>query len=237
MEFRLGDELRVLHVHQVLGIEAFGRELGISEYADLPRPVRQVLQCNRPYFMRRPHGHIVQGPAPDSLVFAHEFRIACSVVALGFVLVQGLADRLPAGAPEVPGFFVPQVDIPAGLIKLVKCITEDSSSRAALHKAVAAGIHRDDRAVVRRSEIVRPGCGRIGIGDDILSGFLVKIAVLHMIVLLMICPLICRLILTQQTFSRNRNIKKAAGKTGRSLFSGYYSISPSSGASSGAWPK
>ena len=179
MEFGPGDKLRILHVHQVLGVEAFGGKLRIAEHADLPRTVCHVLQGDPPYFMGGTHRHIVQRPAADSVVLAHEFRIAGTVVAFRLILLQRLFYRLPAGAPEISGFLIPQVDIPARFIKLVECIPQDPSGSSALHKAVSAGIHRNDRTVIRGSQVIRPGTRGVRIGDDIFSGFLVKVSVLH----------------------------------------------------------
>ena len=100
-------------------------------------------------------------------------------MAFALIGIQGLGHRLPAGGPEIPGFFIPQVDIPAGLVKLVEGIAQDPACGTALDKAVSAGVHSDDGTVIRRSEIVRPGGRGIGIGNHILSGFLIKIAVIH----------------------------------------------------------
>ena len=130
------------------------------------------------------HRHIIQGFAADSVVFAHKFRIAGAMVAFRPVLFQRLFHRFPAGTPEITGFFIAQVNIPARLIKLVEGIPQDPAGRAALHKTVSAGVHCDDGAVIRRSEIIGPGSRCIGIGNHIFPGFLVKISVLHPLILL-----------------------------------------------------
>ena len=179
VELRPRDELGVLHVHQVLGIEALRCELRIAEDGDLPRPVRQVLQGDAPDLMGRTHGDIVQGAAADPVVLADEFRIARAVVAFSLVLIQRLLHRFPAGGPEFPGLLIAQIDIPAGLIKLIEYIAEDPPGCAALDEAVSAGIHRDDGAVIRRAKIVGPRGGSIRIGNHIFSGFFVKVSVFH----------------------------------------------------------
>ena len=149
VEFRPCDELCVLHVHQVLGVKALRRQFRVSEYADLPRPVGQVLHADPPNLMSRAHGTIIHRTAPDPVVFTDEFGIARPVVAFGFILVQRLPDRLPAGAPEVTRLFIPQIDIPSGFVKLIEGIAEDPSGGPALDEAVSAGVYRNNRAVIR----------------------------------------------------------------------------------------
>ena len=149
VEFRLRDELRILHVHQVLGIEAFGRQLGIAEYADLSGLVRQVLQADPPDLMGRSHGDIIQGLAADPVVLADDLRIAGAVMAFRFILLQRFGHRLPAGGPEIAGLFIPQVDISSGLVKLVERIPEDPSGSPALDETVSAGIGCHDCTVFR----------------------------------------------------------------------------------------
>ena len=179
MEFRLRNELSILHVHQVLGIKTLRRQFGITEHSNLPRPVRQVLHRDPPHLMGRAHGNIVQDPAADPVILADNLRIARAMVTFGLVFFQRLRHRLPAGGPEVTRLLIPQIDIPARLIKLIEGIPQNPPGSTALDKAVSPGIHRYNRAVFRRSQIIGPGRRRIRIGNDILSRLFVKIAVLH----------------------------------------------------------
>ena len=149
MELCLGNKLGILHVHQILRVQALCCKFTVAEYADLPFPVRQVLQADPPDFMGRAHGNVIQCPAADAVIFTDEFRIAGAVVAFSLILFQRLAHGVPAGRPEVSCFLIPQVDIPAGLVKLIEGIAQDSSRGAALDKAVASGVHRYDGTVIR----------------------------------------------------------------------------------------
>ena len=90
-----------------------------------------------------------------------------------------LFHRAPGSRPEIAVRFVAQIHIPAGLIELVEGVAQDTAGCTGLDKAVAAGILRHDGTVRRRTEIVGPGHGRAGIGNDIFPFLVIKIAELH----------------------------------------------------------
>ena len=179
-----GDELGVLQVDGVLLIVAFGGELAVGENGKLPGPVGAVGNLHPPDLVSGAKGHIVQYPAGDACVHAFHLGIAGAVAGYGVEVMKGLFHRPPRGRPVVAVFIVPQVHIAAGLVKLVEGIAQDTACRAGLDKAVAAGILGDDGAVFRRAEVVGPGHGRAGVGDDVLPRRIVKITVLHGVFLL-----------------------------------------------------
>ena len=180
MEFRAGDELGVLHVHQVLLVIAFGGQLAVAEDGQLARLAARVAHLQPPDLMGRALRHVIQRVGGDARVLGADLGIGGAVAAAGLEAVQRLFHRPPAGGPEIAGFVVPQVDIAARLVELVEHIAQDAPGGAGLDEAVAAGVLRDDRAVLGRAQVVGPGHGRARIVDDVLPRLAVKMAVSHL---------------------------------------------------------
>ena len=179
VELGHGDELGVLHVHQILGIEAVGGEFAVAEHADLPGRIARVGHLKPPDLVGRVHGHVVQGLGFDAVIGGFDLRIAGAVAGDGFKCFQRLFHRPPGGGPEIARFLVPQIDVAARLVELVEHIAQDAPRRAGLDEAVAPGVLGHDGAVIRRTQIVGPGHGRAGVGDHVFPAGVIKITVLH----------------------------------------------------------
>ena len=124
-------------------------------------------------------GDVIQGFGPYAAVQGFDFGIGGAVTADGFILFQGLFRGTPGGGPEIAAFVVPQVDIPAGLVELVEHIPENPSGGAGLDEGIAAGVLGDDGAVGGTAQVIGPGHGRAGVGDDVFPGRVVEVTVLH----------------------------------------------------------
>ena len=56
---------------------------------------------------------------------------------------------------------------------------QEAAGGGALVERVAAGVVGDDRAVLRRAEVVGPRARGVGAGDDVFLGVVVEVTVLH----------------------------------------------------------
>ena len=174
-----GDELGVLHVHQILGVEALGGELTVAEHANLPRLVARIGNSQPPDLVGSVQGHVIQRLGRDTVIFAFDLGVAGAVAGDGVVFLQILFHGPPGGRPEIAAVLVAQIDIAARLVKLVEHIAQDAARRAGLDEAVAARVLGHDGAVLRRAQVVGPGHGRAGIGDDVFAFRVVKETELH----------------------------------------------------------
>lgn len=174
-----GDELGVLEVHQILLVVGFGGEFAVAQGRDLAGLVGLVGHLNAPHLVGSALGHVIQHLGSDTGVFALDLGVGGAVAGDGLVLLQGLLHRTPGSRPVVAGLVVAQVDVAARLVELVEGIADDTASGAGLHEAVAASVLGHDGTIFRIAQVVGPGHGGTGIGNDVLAGFVVKIAVLH----------------------------------------------------------
>ena len=179
MEFGDGDELGVLHIHQILSVEGFGGQLAVAEQADFPLFVPRVLHLHPPYLVGGVQGHVIQRLGFDAVIARFDLGIGRAVAGDGLKLIQRLFNGPPGGAPEIAAFLVPQVHVPARLVKLIEHIAQDAPCRAGFDEAVAAGVLGDDGAVCGRAQIIGPGHGRAGIGDQVFTLVIVKVSELH----------------------------------------------------------
>ena len=180
-EIRLGDEQRVLQVHLILLVIVVVDELAVTRNGKLARLVVIVRDDRVPYFIRSVLRHIVGRLRGDLLILGRNDRVRGTVAALALVALKGLAHRCPRGRPVLSALRILDVNVAARLIKrhAVETIADDTSVRAGLHEAVSARVVRNDRAVLRGSQIVSPCRRGVGSGDDVLLCFLIKITVLH----------------------------------------------------------
>ena len=178
------DELAVLQIGQIVEGRPIAGIFDISEGRQPPRLIGRVGQLDPPDFHRPAERHEIGRFGADAGIIRGDRRVGGAVAALGFVLVERLADRLPGGAPEVTGLSVAQINIAPGLIE--RHGIEANAGEAALCggfvERIAAGIVGDDGAILGRAEIVRPRARRIGPRDDIFARGVVEMAVLHLMI-------------------------------------------------------
>ena len=138
---------------------------------------------------------ITNGKSPDFIESTIRNIIAClgmnlaiirfndaitqTMTALILILIQRLRYRHPAGRPEVSTVIVTQIEVTAGLIEIIEDISKDSTVCAGFTETISTGIVRDDRAILYRTQIIGPGFRCVRVGNNILSGFIIKITVFH----------------------------------------------------------
>ena len=173
------DEKGILEVHLVLLVVAVIGKFRIAGQGQAAGPVRVIGDGEGPDFIGLALRHIVNCLGGDACIACLHPGVAHAVAALDLVIFQVLGHRLPRGRPEVPAVVIPQIDVPARLVKLVEHIPEHPAVGARPLKAVAAGVVGDDGAVGRRPQIVDPGGRGVGTVDHIFAGFVIKISVSH----------------------------------------------------------
>ena len=173
------DEEGILEVDLILLVVAVVGELSIACQGQAAVPVRVIGDGEGPDFISFALGHIVDGLGGDVCIAGFHPGVAHAVAALDLVVVQVFSHRLPGSGPEISALIIPQIDIPARLVKLVEHIPENPAVGTRPLEAVAAGVVGDDGAVGRRPQIVDPGGGGVGAVDHIFAGFVIKISVSH----------------------------------------------------------
>ena len=138
---------------------------------------RGVLQRQLLQLAGRAHGHHDGEPGFHALLLSLENGIAEAVAAA--IAVQGGPGRQEGGAPDR----VPVADIeaaPALVVgRIVVAETGDAPQLGVPIEGVAAAGVGDQGEEALVAQVVDPGQGRIGTGDDIFPGLVVKIAVSH----------------------------------------------------------
>ena len=175
-----GDEERVLEVDLILLIVVVVGELHEAEHGERAGLVGGIGDLGAPYLIGLAGGDVVGRLGRDAGIGGGHDGIRRAVAALALVLVEGLADGLPGGRPEVAALGVAQVDVSARQRHHgIEAESEVASIRAGLHEAVACGVIGDDGTVGGVAEVVDPGRGGIRAGDDIFLVGKVEVAVLH----------------------------------------------------------
>ena len=126
MEFRAGDELRILHVHQVLLVITLGGQFAVAEHGDIPRFAACVAHFQAPHLVCRALRHVVQRLGLDARIGGTDFSISGAVAADRFEGVQRLFHRPPARGPEIAGLVVAQIDIAPRLVELIEDVAQDA---------------------------------------------------------------------------------------------------------------
>ena len=176
---RAGDELGVLQVHLVLLVIAMAGEFGVAGEGQGPGAVRVVAHRQPPDLMGSVQGHVVGRLAVDAAVIRLHDRIAHTVTADAFVCIQVLTHRLPGRRPEISRLTVPEVDVTPRLVELVEHVAQNPSVGSGFYEAVAPRVVGNQGPVLRRTQVVGPRRGGVGPSDDVLTGLMVKISVLH----------------------------------------------------------
>ena len=178
---RLGDVLGVLEVQGILQQAPLGRELAEREHAQPARTLAGVRDRQPPVLEVLLQRHEVCRHCPDTAPLALDHRVAEAETRGGPVLVERLAHGLPCGRPEVAAVAVAQVKLAAGHVHRhgVVAVPQETPRRRRAREAVAAGVVGDDGAVAARTEVIGPRPRRVGAGDDIFPGSVVKVSVVH----------------------------------------------------------
>ena len=100
------------------------------------------------------------------------------------ILFAQAGDRIGPAAKDLLPYvecFIVILIIAARLVERdrVEPHPEEAPGGGALVEAVAAGVIRDDGAVLRAAEVITPGPGRVGTRDYIFTGGIVEVSVLH----------------------------------------------------------
>src|SRR5262249_8738375 len=152
------------------------RELRKRVNAELARLLRAILDPEPPVFEGLTQRDEVRRVHPDAGVFRADQRVRRSVAASRLILIERLAYRLPARAPEIAALAIAQVKVAARLIQRHRVAAQPKKAmlRRTLVEAVAARVVGDDRAVFGRAEIIAPRTRRIRARDDVFAGLIVE---------------------------------------------------------------
>ena len=187
--------LRVLQVLEVLPVVPLVRQLRVRKQRNHPRRRAFVGDLDGPVLKRLILGNEERRLRANAPVLAVKNRIAkamangrrlgCLAVgrhlAVAVPSTQRLANRLPAGAPEVAVGVVSQVEESAGLVlrNAVEAEAQHAAGAAGLVERVAARALRDDAAVEAGAKVVGPRPRGVWAGDHIFARFIIEVAVLH----------------------------------------------------------
>ena len=156
-------------------------QLGITEHADVARPVLRVFQGHVPHLHRLAPGDEQGLHGLDAVVLTFVLRVRKAVTAGVLGLVQGFAHGLPGHGPIFAGVVVPQVDIVAGPVHGhgVGPKTGDAVVFGAFVEQVPPGGVVHHRAQILGTQVIGPADGQVHPVDHIFAAFIVKMAVLH----------------------------------------------------------
>ena len=144
------DKKCILEVYLILLIVVLVCELTEAEQRQISLLVGVVCYLNSPYLIGLVERNIVSDLGLDAGILAGNSGISGTVTALGLILIEGLAYRLPCGAPEILSFIISYVYISSRKTDIgVETIAEYSSVSAALYKAVSSSVIGNDSAVLR----------------------------------------------------------------------------------------
>ena len=173
------DKQCVLQVYEVVLVVALVGELHETGRCDRALLIRIVSQLQLPNFISLIQGNIIQYLGSDLRVLRGDAGISQTMTALTLVILEIFADRLPGCRPVIAGLLITQVDVPSGGIIFIEMIADDTSLRSALYETVAACIIGNDGAVLRRAEVIGPGCRCVRTSDHVLFVRFIKKTVLH----------------------------------------------------------
>ena len=178
---RLDDELGILEVRQVVGHAPTAGEFAIGEDRELARLLRFVGHLQPPVLEQLAERNEVGRLRLDAAIARRDDGVGGAVAAGALVSGQRFADRLPGGAPIITARLVPEIEIAARLVhrdRVGADAQEPAVERTAV-ETVAAGVVRDNRSILDRTEVIAPWTRRVRTRDDVLFGGIVEIAVVH----------------------------------------------------------
>lgn len=115
--------------------------------------------------------------APDSALFAGYDGIAHAVAA--GVIIKIRLYRRPRGAPDIPSVVYIIVSSTHVNRDVVVAVAGYPSEACIPVEGISARSVGDKREVVFASQIVYPGVGGLGVGDDVFKVFIVEISEFH----------------------------------------------------------
>ena len=154
----------------------FRRKLDVREQIERARPRAVILDTQVPNLVVLAERDEVSTFGANVGVLRFDDRVAGAVATGRAVHFERFADGLPRARPVIAGISIAQVEIAPGLVHGdgVESQTREASLCGGLEEAVAAGIVRNDRAVLGRAEVVAPRAWRIGARHDVFASFVVE---------------------------------------------------------------
>ncbi len=150
LDFCVDDILAILKVERVVPHVPFRRKLDVREQIERARPRAVILDTQVPNLVVLAERDEVSTFGANLGVLRFDDRVAGAVATGRAVHFERFADGLPRARPVIAGISIAQVEIAPGLVHGdgVESQTREASLCSGLEEAVAAGIVRNDRAVL-----------------------------------------------------------------------------------------